>query len=199
MPFRNVSFAPNFCYHVFNRGSEKRILFLYEKDYNNFLERVKDNLKKYSISLLSFCLLPNHFHFLLQQKSEASVAKFMNALLLGYAKYFNTKYERVGPLFQGRFKAKIIENDEYLLQLSKYIHCNPLSSSSGNHTDSRNFLSTYHYSSYSDYLGTKTWPFVETELILSYFSKNNPQLSYKSFVEETKVDLETLAPFVLED
>ncbi len=123
----------------------------------------------------------------------------MNALLLGYAKYFNTKYERVGPLFQGRFKAKIIENDEYLLQLSKYIHCNPLSPNSGNPMGSRNFLSTYHYSSYLDYLGVKTWPFVETELILSYFSKNNPQLSYKSFVEETKVNLETLAPFVLED
>ncbi|MBI4999858.1 transposase, partial [Candidatus Gottesmanbacteria bacterium] len=148
------------------------------------------------VELLAFCLLPNHFHFLLKQNSDISIAKFMNSLLLGHAKYFNTKYERVGPLFQGRFKAKMIETDEYLLQLSKYIHRNPLADS-GNLKDSRN-LQDYFYSSYSNYLGIKTWPFIETETLLSYFSKNNPTLSYKNFVEETEVDLETLAPFILE-
>ncbi len=147
MPYRTVIFVPNSYYHVFNRGSEKRTIFLSDKDYNNFLKRVKEGLEKYSISLLAFCLVPNHFHFLLKQKTGTSLSKFMNALLLGHAKYFNTKYERVGPLFQGRFKAKIIETDEYLLQLSKYIHQHSLSD---------------FYSSYANYLGQKNWPFVET-------------------------------------
>jgi len=191
MPCRIVSFNPNSIYHVFNRGSEKRTIFLNDRDYNNFLERVKDGLKKYSINLLSFCLLPNHFHFLLKQKGEISIAKFMNALLLGYAKYFNTKYERVGPLFQGRFKAKMIETDEYLLQLSKYIHRNPL-------FDSRNLLSSYFFSSYPNYIGRKIWPFIKTEFLLSYFSKTNPRLSYKSFVEETDVDLEPIASLIFD-
>lgn len=124
------------------------------------------------------------------------MAKFMNALLLGYAKHFNTKYERIGPLFQGRFKAKMIDTEEYLLQLSKYIHRNPLFDS-GNPKDSRSF-STYPYSSYQNYVGRKIWPFVETEPILSYFSKTNPSLSYKSFVEETDVDLESLGNLILD-
>jgi len=197
MPFRKVIFVPNCYYHVYNRGSEKRTIFLDRRDYSKFLERIKEGLKKYNISLLVFCLLSNHFHFLLKQNGETPISSFMNALLLGHAKYFNTKYERIGPLFQGRFKAKMIETEEYLLQLSKYIHRNPLEAHSGNLKDPRN-LSSYPYSSYINYLGKNVWPFVETKTILSYFSKNNPQLSYKTFVEETEADIETLAPFMLE-
>ena len=192
MPFRTVTFVPGFFYHIYNRGSEKRTIFLTKGDYNNFLDRVKEGLKKYSISLQAFCLLPNHFHFLLKQTNNISIAVFMNSLSVGHAKYFNTKYERVGPLFQGRFKAKLIETDEYLLQLSKYIHRNPLPEKITNYLN-------YPYSSYQNYLGNKIWPFIKTETILSYFSKNNPQISYKNFVEETDVDLETLARLILEE
>lgn len=191
-------FAPNYHYHIFNRGSEKRTIFQSSSDYNNFLNRVEEGLNKYPMSLLCFCLLPNHFHFLLKPDSEVSIVKFMNSLQLGYAKYFNTKYERVGPLFQGRFKAKLIESEEYLLQLSKYIHCNPAISTFRQKVPALNSFTTYPYSSYQNYLGENRWSFVETENILSYFVKNNPMLSYKSFVEETKSDLSILAPFVIE-
>lgn len=204
MPFRQVIFAPNCYYHVFNRGSEKRTIFQNDRDYQKFLERLKEGLKKFALDLLCFSLLPNHFHFLLKQKTDVSIAKFMNSLLVGHAKFFNTKYQRVGPLFQGRFKAKMIEQDEYLLQLSRYIHRNnlPKSINSGFPSDeTRNFrdlLRNYPYSSYQNYLGKKVYPFVETETILGYFSKTNPKLSYQSFVEDTKEDLEALTPWIFD-
>lgn len=196
MPIRGNIFIPQGYYHTFNRGTEKRKIFLKWTDYSNFLGRLKKNLKKFDVTLLCFCLMPNHFHFLLRQNTEKSISNFLNCLLLGYAKYFNIKYERVGPLFQGRFKAKMIQTDEYLLQASKYINRNPLELiNSGNPTDSRNFLKrnflkNYIYSSYGDYLGIRRHDFVDTKFILGYFSKTNRNLSYQSFVEETEVSEE---------
>jgi len=121
MPARMTLFVPNGYYHIYNRGSEKRTIFLSKKDYRNFLDRIEKNALKYAVDVLVYCLMPNHFHFLLHQKPEGSIQSCLHATELGYAKFFNTKYERVGPLFQSRFKAKSIENDEYLLQLSAYI------------------------------------------------------------------------------
>lgn len=199
MPFRKVKFLNNYYYHIYNRGSEKRIIFSTNRDYQNFLKRIKDNIKKFNIEMLCYCLMPNHFHFLLKQITNSSVINFMNSIQLGYAKYFNTKYQRVGPLFQGRFKAKIIETDEYLLQLSAYIHNNPIAKlDSRNPADSRNRLHNYPYSSYSEYIGKVKSDISLPSFILSYFSKSNPNLTYESFVEGFDPDYEVLAPLILE-
>lgn len=201
MPARTVYFIPNSFYHVYNRGSEKRTIFVASRDYTKFLERVKDNAKKFSVEVLCYCLMPNHFHFLLKQISETPLVRFMNAIQLGHAKFFNTKYERIGPLFQGRFKAKFIETDEYLLQLSAYIHRNPIADL----TDSRNpinfrylisNLRQFPYSSYGEYLGLKEKKFSKPDSILRYFSKTNSKLSYQSFVENFVPDYESLIPLL---
>lgn len=198
MPLRRVTFVPTFCYHIYNRGSEKRTIFQSSRDYNKFLDRMKENVQKYSVDILCYCLMPNHFHFLIQQLSEQPLTRFMNAVQLGHAKYFNTKYERIGPLFQGRFKAKLIETDEYLLQLSAYIHTNPIADliDSGNPKDSWNFLSQlrqYPYSSYQDYLNPMSASISKPQAILAYFSKTNPSLTYQSFVERFVPDYQTLS------
>ncbi len=201
MPLRSVTFIPNGYYHVYNRGSEKRSIFQSNRDYTRFLERTKENSKKYAITILCYCLMPNHFHFLLQQTAEASIALFMNALQLGHAKFFNTKYERVGPLYQGRFKAKSVTSDEYLLQLSAYIHRNPIAglADSGNTLDSRNLiesLRSYPYSSYREYLGLEAKRLAKSDIILAYFSKAQPKLSYRAFVENFVPDIEALTPLL---
>jgi len=200
MPLRQIIFINNGYYHVFNRGSEKRIIFNQARDYSNFLTRVVKNSQKYSIEILSYCLMPNHFHFLLHQASDLTVTSFMNALQLGYAKYFNTKYDRVGPLFQGRFKAKSIESEQYLLQVSAYIHKNPIANylDSGNQSpvDSRNLLSllrNYPYSSYKEYLNLTSTSISKSDFIMGYFSKIFPKLSYQSFVENFVPDYEKLS------
>ena len=204
MPARTVNFVQNGYYHIYNRGSEKRTIFQAPRDYINFLDRVKDKSIKFNIDILSYCLMPNHFHFLLRQSSDISLVNFLNAIQLGHAKYFNTKYSRVGPLFQGRFKAKLIETEEYLLQLSAYIHRNPIANfiDSGNPSDSRNrihvrdMLCNNPYSSYRTYIKLESQPFVKNDIILSYFSKTNPKLSYKSFVENFIPDIEALNPLL---
>lgn len=205
MPARTISFIANGYYHVYNRGSEKRTIFQSQRDYSKFLERTKENAKKFAIDILAYCLMPNHFHFLLKQNSDIPIAMFLNALQLGHAKYFNTKYERVGPLFQGRFKAKQIETDDYLLQLSAYIHRNPIAKSIGksiasrNSENSRNLikqLQSYPYSSYKEYLWIEEKNLSKPIEILEYFSKTNPKLSYQSFVENFVPDLEALAPLL---
>lgn len=202
MPARNTYFAPECYYHVFNRGSEKRIIFQSPKDYTKFLLRLKENSEKYAIDILCYNLMPNHFHLLVKQQTDASVAHFMKPLQLSYAKFFNTKYARIGPLFQGRYKAKIIETDEYLLQASGYIHRQPVANlvDSGNHKDSRNLiharLLSCPYSSYHAYIKGKSDGIAKPEWILQYFSQTNPQLSYQSFVEEFVPDIEALTPIL---
>lgn len=187
MPLRDTPLVANTYYHVFNRGSEKRIIFLYKNDYQNFLDRIQKNKKKFDVTLLTYCLMPNHFHFLMKQGKDGSIQEFMNAIQLGYAKYFNTKNQRVGPLFQGRFKAKIVETDEYLLELSAYIHRNPTSLGYS--------LVKYPYSSYREYV-TKHPDFVDIRPILSYFSETNPNLTYQTFVGHFKPDIEALSPWI---
>lgn len=198
MPVRTVPFIPGCYYHVYNRGSEKRIIFQNRRDYSEFLTRIQDTAKKHPVDILAFCLMPNHFHFLLKQTEASSIDKFMNVLQLGYAKHFNTKYDRVGPLFQGRFKAKLVELDEYLLQLSLYIHRNPIPVL---HAINRGEnllveLGKYQFSSYHEYLHPSQENLCKSDEILGYFSKTNHLLSYQTFVEGTIPDFEILAPIL---
>lgn len=209
MPIRKTVFANNHYYHIFNRGVEKRIIFQDEKDYKTFIEilayyLIPDKKKpevfsrkpqvkiSQGVSLLCYCLMPNHFHFLIKQKKDNGIVTLMHALGITYSMYFNRRYNRIGSLFQGRFKAKIITKDEYLLQLSKYIHLNP-----------KEFykrpLSTYPYSSYKFYLQPQTAPkdFIDVEFILSYFSSQHKHLSYQAFVEEIEPDFSSIEPLLL--
>ncbi|HUW22370.1 MAG TPA: transposase, partial [Candidatus Bathyarchaeia archaeon] len=209
MPIRKTVFVNDHFYHIYNRGVEKRTIFKNKKDYDTFLEILTYYLtpdKKWppeifsrkpqvktsqSVTLLCFCLMPNHFHFLIKQKRKKGISSLMHALLTTYSMYFNYKYERVGSLFQGRFKAKLVDKDDYLLHLSRYIHLNPKEVY-------KKPLQTYLYSSYRFYLESKPKDFVDPEFILSYFSYQHKQLSYKAFVSETKPDFSPIEPLLLE-
>jgi putative transposase len=125
---------------VYNRGVEKRTLFIDDQDYAIFLSLLKryldiipeesDRGKTYkslsdSVELIAFCLMSNHFHLLLYQIDVGSVAELMRAVCSSYVTYFNKKYDRVGTLFQGKFRAVFITSDDHLQYLSRYIHRNP--------------------------------------------------------------------------
>ncbi len=127
-------------YHVYNRGVEKRRVFLNRADYIRFMKYfdiylgAEDRFDSAGvcypklndqIELLAFCLMPNHFHLLVKQKTQSGLTDFMRRIMTGYAMYFNLKYRRVGPLFQGIYKGSLIENQPYLLDISSYIHLNP--------------------------------------------------------------------------
>ena len=175
-------------YHVYNRGVNKQDIFLEPQDYFNFLKRLKIvlGIKETGIALgsgspsrikplpvnaftiLSYCLMSNHLHLLIQQNTDLGIDKLMLKICTSYAIYFNNKYHRIGPLFQDSFKAKLVEQDSYLTYLSAYIHNNP-----------SNPL-YYDFSSFKDYLHLRSDQLCSTDFILKMFD-NNVQ-KYKQFV-----------------
>jgi len=146
------------------------------------------------LTLLAFCLMPNHFHFLIHQKSADTIDKFMNSLGTRYTMYFNKKYQRVGFLYQGVYKAVAITTDEQLLHLTRYIHKQALALQG----QALERGMQEQPSSYLDYLGKRKTEWVHPEEILKFFSKTNPKLSYDAFVKQND-DLNMINKLVLED
>jgi putative transposase len=141
-----------------------------------------------SIKLLSFCLMPNHYHMLIWQSEENAIDKFMNSLWTRYTMYFNHKYKRVGPLFQDVYKAVLVNTNEQLLYLSKYIHRNPIAKRHLRNLASQgDALRGYLFSSYQDYIGLRQTNWIDKKQILSFWN-NNQVNSYENFVLEENDD-----------
>jgi REP element-mobilizing transposase RayT len=117
--------APDVLYHVFNRGNRREIIFRDEDDHRFFEQILFSNVERAGITLYAWCLMPNHFHLLLRTP-EANLAVFMRRLLTRYALAFNRRHDLVGHVFQGRYKARLCEDDRYFLALVRYIHRNPI-------------------------------------------------------------------------
>lgn len=185
MPQRKYPFVPQGYYHIFNRGHNKQTIFLDERDYKRYLKRLKEYLEKHPVTLLAYCLMPNHVHLLLRQETDEPIERFIHRLHTAYTMYFNKKYERVGSVFQGRFKAKPIETDEHLLHVSRYIHINPIDSQAQGPALSLE-LEKYPWSSYNEYVNSRSNRLCNPATILNYFSTMpmRGQTTYKSFVEE---------------
>lgn len=161
-------------YHLYNRGTDKRIIFTCEADYSHFLylmyicntnksielRNVKENFERGDtiIDIGAYCLMPNHFHILAKEKIEYGISKYMLKILTAYTMYFNKKYNRTGKLYEGVFKSKHADKDEYLKYLYSYIHLNPLKLIDKNWKDNGynpralKFILDYKYSSFREYM-----------------------------------------------
>jgi len=137
--------------------------------------------RKLLVDIHAFCLMPNHYHLLLSPRAEKNVSRFMKKLNMGYSRYFNEKNERVGTLFEGRFKSVLVENQAHFIHLPYYIHLNPLDlmmpewreRKIGNYKKAINFLESYRWSSHLDYMGQKNFSSVtQREFLLDVFGGN---------------------------
>lgn len=208
MPAKNSrkQFVENSYYHIYNRGVEKRQIFMDNMDYSVFVSYLKNYLLPKSedllqnisadesstpkqkaealkllklnnfsetISLTAYCLMGNHFHLLVKQTLADGIDRFMNSLMTRYTMYFNRRHKRVGHLFQGNYKAVLVETEAQLLHLTRYIHHNPPSKGHA--------FQTYPYSSYQQYISPAHLEWVKPEEILTYFSKQGFN-SYAAFV-----------------
>lgn len=194
MPYRTTPLVNDQIYHVFNRGVAKLPIFTDKRDHNRFLEtiyyyqfqgpkpqfsqlnRFKDfkfDKNKKIVEVFCYCLMPNHYHFLIKQIEDNGVSEFISKLSNSYTKYFNTKYDRVGPLLQGQFKAVRIEYDEQLIHVSRYIHLNPIASFLVKD------LKEYLWSSYPTYIGLQVDKICTSEFILSMFKTKQ---KYEQFI-----------------
>lgn len=225
MPGRKIPLVTDQYYHVLNRGIASQPIFCSKRDYQRALEaifyyqnktvpmkyskflrlaikqraEILENLKaqgRYWVEIICYCLMPNHFHLLLKQLAGGGISKFMSDFANSYTRYFNTKNQRIGPLFEGKFKAKRVETDEQLLHLSRYIHLNPYSSYV---IRTLRELESYPYSSFPEYIKKGDIDFCNKEVILDQFPG---PASYKKFVfdqADYQRELEKIKHLALEE
>lgn len=205
MPGRLTPLVNGEFYHVINRGVASLPVFINQRDYQRSIETIFYYQKpevpvRYSqfirlspdqrmqllkelkndsrnlVEIIAYCLMPNHLHLLLRQVTNKGISTFMGNFADSYVRYFNTKRQRIGPLFQGRFKAVRISSENYLLHLSRYIHLNPLSSEVV-----RDFseLRAYPYSSLPEYLNPRSLNLCNKDAILANFRNS---AAYEKFL-----------------
>lgn len=214
MPRRNLILATGEIYHVFNRGVEKRPLFTNNREFQQFFERVEFYQRNRSVrfsylsgqqrqeiitqkqgsllvEIVCYCLMPNHFHFILKQASENGIKEFIRKSTDSYGKYFNLLHDRSGPLFQGHFKAVRIETDSQLLHVSRYIHINPLTAHLVKKPED------YHWSSYSEYLGLAP-AICSQDIILDQFRTRKAYQKFVVDLVDFNKKLENLEHLLLE-
>ena len=168
-------------YHIYSRGNNRQRIFLSDDDYRKFLaqlERQKRNLPFY---LYAYCLMPNHFHLLIERR-EDFISQIMQRLLTAYCQYHNRKYGKCGHLLQGRYKAILCQSDQYLAELVRYIHLNPVRAKIVRNPED------YPYSSHRSYLGLKQSPLADVEPVLRYFGATKPvaRARFERFVRAGK-------------
>ncbi len=208
--------------HVLSRGVDKRKIFMDRQDHLRFIHDmfefndqapvlnapyrfhaskgevngvVKHEPRKLLVNIHAFCLMPNHYHFLLSDKVPNGISQFMKKLNIGYAKYFNQKYERRGTLFESRYKSVPIKSEAHFIHIPYYIHLNPLDLVAPEWRERKlndlktaiKFLNTYRWSSHLDYIGQKNFPSVtQRDFLASYFET---PAQYKRSIEKWLGDL----------
>lgn len=215
MPGRSVPLVTGEFYHIYNRGSEKKNIFIQKRDFKRFLKTfyyyqflgpkpsfskfAKSDLNSFNpdpdkklVSILCYCLMPNHFHFLIKQLKENGISIFLSQISNSYTKFFNTKYTRVGALLQGTFKAVRIETDEQLVHVSRYIHLNPVVSALVKD------LTDWPWSSYQEYNNNFS-SICSLEEVLSFFPSNKKHQEFVEAQIEYGTTLEILKHRVIDE
>lgn len=170
---------PGALYHITSRGNEKKDIYKENSDKEKFLEILHAYHKRYDILVHSYVLMDNHYHMILETP-RANLLKVMHGINSGYTGYFNRKYSRSGHLFQGRYKAILVDKENYLLELSRYVHLNPVRANMVEKPED------YKWSSYMGFIGNKEQEYVEYAWILSNYGKNKKKSKrgYEKYVEE---------------
>jgi len=119
-------FKPGAIFHIYNHAIDDYQLFYDDIDYNYMINIFEENIEKIPSSIIAFCLMPDHYHFLIRQDSEVEIYKLFNYSFIRYAKYFNEKYSRKGPIFRSPLQHILVADKTYMIQLCKYIHLNPV-------------------------------------------------------------------------
>lgn len=224
MTIRKVPIVVGEIYHVFNRSVARQPIFLSNRDYQRaldvlnfysyfdpplrfshykrlpesqkteFIENLREKGEK-QVEIFAFCLMPNHFHFLIKEIREKGISTFMSNLQNSYAKYFNLKNDRSGTLFQTMFKAVRIETDEQFIHVARYIHLNPITAFILNNIED---LTIYPWSSFPIYLGKNTSDILSTSIILGYFPSVNKFIEFTKDQVNYQRELDKIKHLILE-
>ena len=174
----------NACYHVTCRGNGRQSIFWSDSDRKKFLELLARSVEIYQVRLLAFVLMSNHFH-LIVTTPQANLQELMRHFNISYTAYFNKRHRRSGHLYQGRYKAFLVDADSYLCEVSRYLHLNPVRTkglADRSEEQKIEFLRGYPWSSYPDYISSPRYPFLSLSEVLGYFGHNG--LAYRTYVEQ---------------
>lgn len=177
MPRREVVFVPGEFYHVYNRGNDRQRIFFDRDNYVHLLTRMRMHVVEHA-TVVTYCLMPNHYHLLVQLLTDR-FSSAMHACGMSYAKSVNKRRGRVGSLFQGRFRAIHVDQREYLLHLSRYIHVNPVTAGIVRRPED------WEFSSYREYVGLRDGSLPSPQIVLKEFDSRG---DYARFVN-ARVDL----------
>lgn len=172
---RKTPITSDYCYHIYNRGNQKDRIFFERENYIFFLR----NWRKYfenSVDIFCYCLMPNHYHFLIKPLDDKFSIKMRN-FTISYSKAINKRFDRVGHLFQGNFKAKLVRDNNVILHLTRYIHLNPVDAKLVSKPGD------WEFSSYREFVKLRDGSLVKPEFVLEQFKDYN---EYKEFVESVQ-------------
>lgn len=173
MARRKILFLLNHYYHVYNRGAHHNNIFRNDADYKFLLKYVKREAKRCGITVIAYCLMYNHYHFILRQDGDIEISEFMQAVFNIYTKAFNSKYKLSGTLFEGPYKAIYVDKDPYLLHLCRYIHRNPLEAGIVVKPEQ------WEYSNYAEFIGKRNGTLIDREFVKTNFGSAE---NYEDFV-----------------
>ncbi len=173
MPKRKTPFLPGQYYHLYNRGNNREKIFFERENYLFFLRRFRHYLVRDTLEINAYCLMPNHYHFLVHLRKN-NFSQKMQAFTLSYTKAMNKRYRRCGSIFQGRFQAILVDSDTYVLQLSRYIHLNPVKAGLVQRPED------WEFSSYLEYVGLRQGTLPRLDGVLGQVGSVQ---AYRGFVE----------------
>ena len=177
MPIRKIKFEEGRYYHVFNRGADRSRIFFQSDHYLFLLERIKKYFIRDHQVMIVYCLMPNHYHFLVRQNGSVELSKTMQAIFNSYSKAINHQLGRTGTLFEGRFKCNQINDESYLIHLCRYIHRNPIDTN----PPLVKRIEDWPYSNYREWIGQRDGNLIDREFVHYHFTIST---DYAAFVME---------------
>jgi REP element-mobilizing transposase RayT len=175
MPRRSIRFVAGHYYHVYNRGVARQPIFREEENYRFLLRLVKRYVEELEIAVIAYCLMPNHYHFLLRQDAQKPAGLLAQRVFNSYTKAFNRRYQRTGTLFEGRYQAIWVDRTEYLFHLCRYIHANPVKAGLVRKVEE------WPYSNFAEWVGIRDGALVDREFVRECFPR---AVLYRRFVLE---------------
>lgn len=193
MPYRGEIFARGQYYHIYNRGAGKGAIFFNAGNYGYLLRLVKRYHRKYGASIIAYCLMPNHYHFLLRQETDMPLSRFVNVLFNAYVQALNLQQGRTGTLFEGRFKHKCVDQWEYLIALCRYIHLNPVKAGLAARPED------WVYSNYRDWIGLRDSELKDEEFIRDHFPDAGEYAAFVNTVMDERKNYADIEKYLFDE
>jgi putative transposase len=169
---RKESFIKDHYYHIYNRGVDKNPIFFNSENYLYCLHLVKRYKARYGISVIAYCLMPNHYHLLLRQDGDIPIYRFINALFNSYVQAVNRQQNRRGTLFQGRYQYVHVDREEYIVHLCRYIHLNPVKANLVSRPEE------WEYSNYREWTDLRMGSLKNQDFISAYFQSPEEYMEF---------------------